>query len=100
MIEAAEVAARFIAGRTRSDLETDQMLLFALVRAIEVIGEAPSKVSQSTRDTAPSVPWTQIAAMRNRLIHAYFDTDRDILWNTATQEVPALLANIRPLATP
>ena len=76
------------------------MLLFALVRAIEVIGEAASKVSQATRDAAPSVPWSQITAMRNRLIHAYFDTDRDILWKTAAQEVPVLLANIWPLAMP
>ncbi len=98
MIEAAEAVARFIAGRARSDLDTDQMLLFALVRAIEIVGEAASKVSQETRDAAPSVPWAQITAMRNRLIHAYFDTDRDILWKTATQEVPVLLTRIRTLA--
>ena len=91
MVEAAETAARFIAGRTRADLDSDQMLLFALARAIEVVGEAASKVTPETRAALPLVPWGQIVAMRNRLIHAYFDIDRDILWKTASEELPALL---------
>src|SRR6516164_5868427 len=67
MIEAAEAAQRFIANRQRADLDTDEMLLFALVRAAEIIGEAASKVSDETRRTMPSVPWQQIVSMRNRL---------------------------------
>jgi uncharacterized protein with HEPN domain len=73
-----------------ADLDTDEMLLFALVRAVEIIGEAASKVSSETRDAAPNVPWTKLSAMRNRLIHAYFHIDRDILWRTVVEEVPAL----------
>ena len=65
MIEAAEAAQRFIANRQRADLDTDEMLLFALVRAAEIIGEAASKVSDETRRTMPSVPWQQIVSMRN-----------------------------------
>jgi uncharacterized protein with HEPN domain len=92
MIEAAESAQRFITGRHRGDLDTDEMLLFALVRAIEIIGEAASKTSEEIRSALPSVPWPAIVSMRNRLIHAYFDIDRNILWKTVTEEVPALLA--------
>ena len=66
------------------------MLLFALVRAIEIIGEAASRVSEPTRAAMPVVPWSQIAAMRNRLIHAYFDVNRDVVWQTAIEEIPAL----------
>jgi uncharacterized protein with HEPN domain len=55
MLEAAETAARFIAGRARADLDTDQMLLFALVRAIEIVGEAASKVTPPTRAALPLV---------------------------------------------
>ncbi|MEJ0018515.1 MAG: HepT-like ribonuclease domain-containing protein [Acetobacteraceae bacterium] len=97
MIKAADTVATFIAGRVRADLDVDTMLLFALVRAIEVIGEAASKVSAETRAAAPGIPWSQIAAMRNRLIHAYFDIDHDILWRTAVDEVPALSGPLRAL---
>jgi len=93
MPEAADAVAAFISGRDRPALDTDQMLLFALVRAIEIIGEAASRVSFETQSAAPAVPWSKITAMRNRLVHAYFDIDRDILWKTALDEIPAL----RPL---
>ncbi len=97
MVEAAETVRNFVAGRARSDLDNDRMLLFAMVRAVEVIGEAATKVSPEVRAAAPSVPWNRIVAMRNRLIHAYFDIDRDILWKTATEEIPAILPALRAL---
>jgi uncharacterized protein with HEPN domain len=99
MIEAAETARQFVAGRQRTDLDGDRMLLFALVRAVEIIGEAAAKVSVETRTEAPSVPWAAIVAMRNRLVHAYFDIDHDILWKTVTEEIPALLPLLRPLSS-
>jgi uncharacterized protein with HEPN domain len=97
MIEAAETVAAFIAQRNRTDLDHDRMLLFALVRAIEILGEAASKVSPQTRLATQRVPWSQIVAMRNRLVHAYFDIDRDVLWKTAVEEVPHLLGLLAPL---
>jgi uncharacterized protein with HEPN domain len=97
MVEAAETIARFISGRARDDLDSDPMLLFALVRAVEVFGEAAAKVSPSTRATTAEIPWPQVVAMRNRLIHAYFDVDRNIIWRTATEEIPALLPVLREL---
>ena len=97
MIEAAETALGFAGGRSRAELDDDRMLLFALVRAIEILGEAAGKVSQDTRSSAPAIPWSLIVAMRNRLIHAYFDIDRDILWKTVTDELPSLLPLLREL---
>lgn len=97
MIDAADSAVQFVAGRERSELESDRMLLFALVRAIEIIGEAAAKVSNETRDAYVEIPWRAITAMRNRLVHAYFDIDADILWVAATEEVPALLTQLRTL---
>ncbi len=76
MIESAEAALRFVAGRTRRDLDTDEMLLFAVVRAVEVLGEAASKVTLETRAAHVDIPWSAIVGMRNRLVHAYFDIDR------------------------
>jgi len=78
MIEAAETVGAFVAARHRADLDTGRMLLFALVRAVEIIGEAASRLSAEARAAAPAVPWVQITGMRNRLIHAYFDIDHDV----------------------
>jgi uncharacterized protein with HEPN domain len=68
-----------------------------LTRAVEVIGEAASRVSPETRALAADIPWKAVIGMRNRLIHAYFDVDADILWQAATVEVPALLAQLQAL---
>jgi len=89
ILDAIEAAQRFIQGRSRDDLDRDLMLLFALVRAIEIIGEAAAKVSDETR-AAIALPWPAIVGMRNRLIHAYFDIDKDVLWATAVQSLPRL----------
>lgn len=97
IIEAGESALRFVAGRRRTDLDSDTMLAFALVRAVEIIGEAASSVSPETCAATASVPWPAMIAMRNRLIHAYFDIDHDIVWKTATEEIPALLPLLRHL---
>jgi uncharacterized protein with HEPN domain len=97
MIEAAETALGFIAGRARADLDTDQMLLFALIRAVEIVGEAASQVSLATRQTTSDVPWTLIISMRNRLVHGYSDINHEIVWKTVTEELPELLPQIRAL---
>jgi uncharacterized protein with HEPN domain len=97
MIEAAESAVQFIADRQRTDLDEDRMLLFALVRAIEIIGEAASKISAKMRGSYTGIPWQAMIGMRNRLIHAYFDINTEIVWQTVTQEIPALLPQLRAL---
>lgn len=97
MLEAIESALGFVAGRQRVDLDTDQMLLFALVRAVEVLGEAAGRVSSAGRAEAPQIPWPLMVAMRNRLIHGYFDIDHDILWRTVTEELPMLLLMLQAI---
>ena len=98
MVEAAEHAVRFVAGRQRADLVTDRMLQFALVRAIEIIGESATKVSDETRAAHLDIPWKAMTGMRNRLVHAYFDVNVEILWVAATVEVPELLARLKVLS--
>jgi uncharacterized protein with HEPN domain len=99
MIEAAESAIEFVAGRQRSDLDTDRMLLFAVVRAIEIIGEAASRITEATRAGEPTVPWRAIVGMRNRLIHAYFSVNTQVVWQTVTTEIPVILPKLRELVT-
>jgi uncharacterized protein with HEPN domain len=97
MIEAIRSAARFAAGRSRDDLDKDEMLAFALVRAIEIVGEAATRVSVETREAHADIPWAEIIGMRHRLVHAYFDINYDILWATATEAAPDLLPLLLPL---
>lgn len=97
MVEAGEAALHFMTGRDRAALDADRMLLFAVVRAVEVLGEAASRVSEETRLLASGVPWSAIVRMRNRLIHGYFNMDTDIVWVTVTDEMPVLLAQLRAL---
>jgi len=94
MQDATASALRFVSGRSRQDLDSDEMLLFALVRAVEVIGEAASKVSAAGRAELPDIRWAAIVGMRNRLVHAYADVDRDILWSTVLDELPGLSSRL------
>lgn len=97
MIDTCEKLERFTAGRTRDDLEHDEILLLALVKLLEILGEAASKVSEKTRAAGPDIPWRVIKDMRNRLSHAYFDIDASIVWETASHRVPGLLPALRAL---
>jgi uncharacterized protein with HEPN domain len=97
MVEASQTAMQFVQGRSRTDLQTDQLLLFAVVRAIEVLGEAANKVSEEVRLANTDIPWKAIVGMRNRLIHAYFDVDADMVWETVHVELPALLPHLQAL---
>lgn len=91
MIEAAQTAQQFMAGRQRADLDADTMLLFAVLQAIQIVGEAATHISQETRSATPAVPWPRIIGMRNRLVHAYADINREVVWKTVTAEIPAVL---------
>ena len=99
MRDAAVEAVSFIAGKSRTDLDADRQLVLALVKSIEIIGEAAMKVSRGGKAETSEVPWRDIIAMRNRLIHAYFDIDLDILWQTVTFELPTLVQGLEHLLT-
>jgi len=71
------------------------MRRFAITRAVEIIGEAASKISEAARADNPELPWRVIISMRNRLVHAYFDINRDVLWRTVAEEIPAILPTLR-----
>ncbi len=93
-------ALLFIRGRSRGDLDYDAMLFRALVNRIKVIGEAASRTTAETRSRLPAIPWVQITAMRNRLIHAYYDINRDAVWATVVHDLPMLEAELRSALGP
>ena len=84
-------------GRDRDDLDTDPMLLLAVVKALEIIGEAATKVTKNRQAEVPQIPWPQIISMRNRLIHAYFDIDTDVVWKTIVEDLPELIGNLKAI---
>ena len=94
MLDAAREALSFVAGRRSEDLGRDRMLVLALVKEIEIIGEAASRISDESRKALPRIPWPKIIAMRNRLIHAYADVDLSIVWDTLTGALPELLREL------
>lgn len=100
MLQYALDAQRFTQGRARADLDSDRMFYLAVLRALEVIGEAASRVSQPLRDQHPAIPWAQIIALRNRLIHGYDAVDPDRLWQILNSDVPKLIADIRQVLVP
>lgn len=97
MRDAACEALSYAADQSRADLDTQTMLARALVRCIEIIGEAASRISQPTRDRCDELPWREMVAMRNWLIHAYFDIDHDKVWSTVTQDLPPLPEQLNKL---
>lgn len=94
VVEAADrIAMRVARGRQRFNDDEDVQL--AVVRLLEIVGEACANVSVEVRQGHPTVPWSAAAGMRNRVIHGYFDVDLDLVWNAAEYEVPALAVGVK-----
>jgi uncharacterized protein with HEPN domain len=100
MRDAAAEALRFAQGKSRADLDDDRMLILAVLKDLEIIGEAASRVSLPTRQRSQSVPWDDIIAMRNRLIHGYFDVNLDLVWETISNDIPPLLTELDSILAP
>ena len=94
MLDEARKVQEFITEKTRNDFDHDDMLSYAVVRAVEIIGEAAAQVTAETRKQHPQLAWRNIIGMRSRLIHAYRDVDLDIVWNVATQNLPLLITQL------
>jgi len=100
MRDHAREAVAYCAGKTREDMERDRILQLALVRLIEVVGEAAGRVSDSGRKKHDSLPWRGMIGMRNRLIHGYDAINTEVLWNTIQTDLPELIRKIDRLLPP
>lgn len=83
-------AEEFIQGFSYDQFATDKKTLNAVLRSIEVIGEAAKKVPDEIRAKYPSVPWKEMAGMRDKLIHFYFGVDRESVWLVVKERIPGL----------
>ena len=97
IVEAADRIASYVEGMTRSAFEADQMRIDAVIRNLQIVGEAVKKIPGSIREAYPSIPWHEIAALRNRVIHVYFDVDLNVTWNVVQLELPMLKTQIQQI---
>ena len=94
MLDHAIEASEMVQSRSREDLDTDRMLNLALVRLMEVVGEASRRVPQ---ERYPDVPWRQTSDLRNRLIHVYDEINFDTLWEIIRDQVPPLIEQLEAI---
>ncbi|HEY7220389.1 MAG TPA: HepT-like ribonuclease domain-containing protein [Candidatus Binatia bacterium] len=91
MLDHSHEVVAMAQGKTRQDLDRDRKLNLSLVRLLEIVGEAASRVPKQERDRYSDIPWSEIVGLRNRLIHGYDEVDFDILWQIVTQDLPPLV---------
>lgn len=91
ILEAAKLATAYIDQKTKDEFIEDTQCQDAVIRRLEIIGEAARRVSTKTREELSELPWDSMAGMRNFLIHEYDDVDLDIVWNTVSDDLPPLI---------
>jgi uncharacterized protein with HEPN domain len=90
IVQAISKIERYTKDVTLEDFRTNELIQDAVVRELEIVGEAVRYVSDATRRRHVDVPWSQISGMRNKLIHEYFGVDVDVVWKTITEDLPPL----------
>ncbi len=100
MLQAARDAVGFVADLDQDRFNASKLHQNAVVRSIEIIGEAAGKVSRGFQQVHPEIPWSAIVGMRHRLIHAYNDVDLDLVWDVARIRLPDLIVILEPLVPP
>ncbi len=88
ILENIDTANNFVSGLTYEQFQADKRTIYAVTRAIEIIGEATKSISLSIRDRYPAVPWRSITGMRDKVVHQYFGVNNQVLWETVQQDLP------------
>ena len=97
ILGAARKAIEFVAETNSENLADDDKTEYAVIRALEIVGEAARRVSQSFREEHPNVPWSEMAGMRDKLIHDYFGVDLDVVLKTVREDLPPLISSIQAI---
>ena len=94
---AAQKAIKFVEGIDRKEFEGNELIQNAVMRPLEIIGEASARISKEFRKEHSEIPWSEMVGLRNRLIHEYFRIDFGTVWDTIHKELPKLIELIEPL---
>lgn len=94
MLDYSREVIALTAGKSRETLTHNRVLELALIRLLEMIGEAANRLPEDLRKRYPAIPWRQMIGLRNRLIHGYDSVDRDILWQIIGGDLPGLLREL------
>ncbi len=97
MLDHALEAVAMTKGKTRADLDKDRQLNLAVVRLLEIIGEAASRIPKEDQARHADISWLEIISLRNRLIHGYDTVDFDILWQIIRLDLPRLIESLRKI---
>jgi len=97
IFEAAKLALSYLEGKTKEEFFKDTQCQDAVIRRLEIIGEAAGRVSGATTTKFPNLPWKKMVSMRNIMIHEYEDVDLDIVWDTVQNDLPPLISLFEPL---
>jgi uncharacterized protein with HEPN domain len=100
MLDHSREGLQMIEGRPREHLDTDRQLSLALMRLLEIVGEAANRIPPQQRRHWPGIPWRDVVDLRNRLIHAYDDVNFDILWAILRQDLPPLIEALEKALAP
>ena len=91
MLDNALLALNFVQGMKYDQFFEDEKSKYAVMRALEVIGEAARQVPEHVRDSVPELPWREITGMRNKLMHEYFGANMKVVWRTVQEDLPAII---------
>lgn len=94
ILEAARLAAEYVADKSEAEFLADVQCQDAVVRRLEVIGEAARRISDETRGVLPDVPWAEMIGMRNIMIHRYDDIDFKVVWASVRDALPPVASEI------
>ena len=97
MLEGAKKAREFVRGMAYDEFASDEKTQFAVVRALEIIGEAAKKIPNDLRKTYSQIPWRDIAGTRDKLIHDYIGVNLPVVWRTIQDDLPILIGQLEIL---
>lgn len=95
IVQEARKALAFVEGMDYETFQRDDKTAYAVVRALEIVGEATKRIPPETRDRFPEIPWRSMAGIRDKLIHDYVSVNLEVVWNTVMEDLPPLIPRIQ-----
>jgi uncharacterized protein with HEPN domain len=96
--DAATIAVEFVGSMSEKEFQADQKTIFAVIRALEIIGEATKRIPNDVRQQYPKISWREMAGIRDKLIHDYLRVNVNVVWKTVREDLPVLLTQLSQIS--